>query len=321
MKTEHKIIGWSVFVGAGFWVLDGIFDHFFFYKGTAWSDILFRAPAHELYMRSIIALGFIIFGISVSRIMVKRKLAEEQLKRHKEKMEHASRLISVGEMASTLAHEINQPLCAIMTHAEGCAGLLRSQTLQPDKLARKIETVTRQAERAGQIVARIRKFVQKGKSFKQTVDINQIIRESAAFGKTQAEQRNTVIKLDLDKNVRPIQADHVQIEQVILNLIHNGLDAMGKLSKGKRITISSSMPNENNVEVSVLDRGTGIPQENMEQVFDSFYSTKSKGLGLGLSISRSIVESHGGRLWVTPNQAEGVTFHFTLPVGGTPNGN
>jgi len=252
---------------------------------------------------------------AIAHDITDRKTAREEADQHQMEAAHATRLSSIGEMASTLAHELNQPLCAILTHAEGCLALSRHENADMEKLRSKLSTVAKQAERAGAIISRIRGFTRKGKAQKSTTDLNEVIREVMSLIRAQVERAKILIELNLDEGVRSVPANRVQIEQVILNLVRNGVDAMQDTEPANRkLTITTSMTPENTVEVAIRDSGKGIDKKNTERIFQPFFTTKPEGLGLGLSISQSIVESHSGRLYVKENSDKGATFCLALPA-------
>jgi two-component system sensor kinase FixL len=252
---------------------------------------------------------------NVSRDITDRKQAREEADQHQAEAAHAGRLSSIGEMASALAHELNQPLCAILTHAEGCLAISRHKSADMEKLRSKLSTVAKQAELAGAIISRIRGFTRKGKTQKSAIDLNEVIREVMSLIHAQVERAKILIEFDPDEGVRSVPANRVQIEQVILNLVRNSVDAMQDAKPANRkLTITTSMTPENTVEVIIRDRGKGIDKKNVERIFQPFFTTKPEGLGLGLSISQSIVESHSGRLYVKGNSDKGATFCLVLPA-------
>jgi C4-dicarboxylate-specific signal transduction histidine kinase len=220
----------------------------------------------------------------------------------------------MGQMTSELAHEINQPLCAIMGHAESSLRAVKSKEPNKDKLADKMETIVKQTERVGKIISRIRHFAVKNTGKRSTVHINNAINEAIEIIGFQAKKGGVKIELDLHEDIEPIYADQIQIEQVVLNLIQNGIDALQEVEKSKRKLTISTRDINGSVEVSVTDSGSGISSEDAGKVLEPFFTTKSKGLGVGLSISRSIIEAHGGKLSFRDNSGDGVTFYFTLPV-------
>ncbi|MEZ6017045.1 MAG: ATP-binding protein [Planctomycetota bacterium] len=247
-------------------------------------------------------------------------MAREAERRREAQMAHIARLSTLGEMASGIAHELNQPLAAIVNYATGAARRLRARGEADDELLRAIDQVGNQARRAGGIIQRMRSFAHKGDGGVIRCSLNQIVEETVGFlGLTSAGRR---IRVELDLLAEPdeVLADPIRIEQVLVNLIRNAEDALEGMSSERaprrpRIMIRTAMgPEPGLLEVQVEDEGPGLSPEAMAHLYTPFFTTKPSGLGLGLSISASIVHSHGGRLWVTPAPRTGACFHFTLAV-------
>lgn len=245
-----------------------------------------------------------------------RKWAEEEARKRLDELAHMSRVHSIGQMASGLAHEINQPLSAIGSYAQACALMLKSGSGNSDILRDSLEQIAQQTERAGDIVSRLRQFVRKGITERAPIDINDVVREVVELVTHEMNARGVRLNLDLDEQLPSAQVDRVQIEQVIVNLVRNAIDAMNISTVSDRwLTVRTGVGNPNGmIEVAVSDTGEGISQAEADRLFDAFFTTKADGMGLGLAISRSIVESHQGRLWATPNRDAGTTFRCTLPV-------
>jgi PAS domain S-box-containing protein len=248
--------------------------------------------------------------------ITERRRAEEEVRKRRMEVAHASRLSTIGEMASSLAHELNQPLCAILTHAEGCLSMFRSGSSDTEKVLKKLDTVVKQADRAGKIVSRVKGFSMAGKGSRSTVFVNDYVREATYFLETEINRNHIEVLLDLDESIQPVLADPIQIEQVILNLVQNAIEAMAEIPEDKRHLAISTRLSGDVVEFAVKDSGSGIAEEHTGSLFDSFFTTKPEGLGIGLSICQSIIESHGGRLYFINNPGPGVTFFFTLPTEG-----
>jgi len=245
--------------------------------------------------------------------IIERKQAEKEVQQHQAELLHISRLSTIGEMASGLAHELNQPLCAILSCSDLCLRTIKTQNA--DKLTENLETIATQAEKAGGIIRRLKDFIQKRQPHRSTININNLIREVVGF--VGSDLRHNEIKVDskLDEQIPMVLADSIQIEQVLLNLIRNAIEAMDSVSSQHRRLIIQTLVHANNaIEVAVCDTGVGLPSEFIDQIFNSFFTTKPDGLGIGLSISYSIIEAHEGQLWVTANSDCGSTFRFTLPV-------
>lgn len=250
----------------------------------------------------------------VIRDISERKRAEEEARQHQAKLAHVGRLSTLGEMAAGVAHELHQPLAAIVNFTSGCERRLRADnTVAPDIL-HALEQISAQALRAGEIIRRIRQFIRKEEPSIDWVDINARVHNVARLCQPDSRLLDIEIHLDLTPSLPPIRGNGIQIEQVLLNLIRNGFEAMqGNNGNPKRLSIRTTA-NGPDIEISVSDSGIGLTPEVAERVFDPFFSTKPHGLGLGLGISRSIVEEHGGRLLLQVGAGGGATFRFTLPL-------
>ena len=259
--------------------------------------------------------GGVTHFLGISEDITERKRAEDEARRHRNELAHAGAVIIMGEMATSLAHELNQPLTVISGCAQVCLDRLRSNGSKPGDLVDAMEQVAEQAKRANEIVRRVRSFIQKEERDRGEIDVNEAIRNVADLLRSDAREHGAAIKLDLAHGLPPVIADPFQIQQVILNLAHNGMEAMREgRSSSRRLTIHTSVGRDAVVETTVHDTGAGIPPETLERVFDPFFTTKATGLGMGLSISRSIIEAHGGRLWATSDSETGTGVHFTLPA-------
>ncbi len=224
-----------------------------------------------------------------------------------------ARLVTVGEMATTLAHELNQPLAAISNYSEGCVRRLRSGTWDEAELLDALEKGAAQAERASNVIQRVRNFVSRRAPNLVPCDINEVVSGVSSMIGLEARQNGAGLNLELSDAIPYVRADPLLMEQVILNLSRNALEAMHETPAGERqLTIRSRPNGHNTVEVEVADRGRGIDPQLEANLFTPFFSTKSHGMGLGLHICRSIVEAHGGHVWLSRNPGTGVTFHFSL---------
>ena len=242
-----------------------------------------------------------------------RRRAEALFRQQQEKMQMTARLVTVGEMASTLAHELNQPLAAITNYSMGCVRRLRSGSWDEAELLDALEKGAAQAERASKVIQRVRAFVARRAPNLVPCDINEVVDGVSSMIGLEARQNGTTFKLELSDLVPYVHADPLLMEQVILNLSRNAIEAMQETPAGERLlTIRSRQNGEETVEVEVVDRGRGIDPQLEANLFTPFFSTKSHGMGLGLHICRSIVEAHGGHVWVSRNEPSGVTFHFSL---------
>lgn len=243
-----------------------------------------------------------------------RKEADERNRVQQEKLLLTSRLMSVGEMASTLAHEINQPLSAIANYNMGCVRRLRSGQWNEGELLAAMEKSSAQAERAGRVVRRVREFLRRREPQREPCDLNAIIEEVTELIELEAERAGAAVLHDLDPGLPLVSADQVMIEQLLLNLIKNGIDAMRDTAPGSRRLSVATRRRDATVEVIVADVGCGIAAEVEAELFAPFFTTKEQGMGMGLNICRSIVELHEGRLWFEHAVAGGSEFHFVLPA-------
>jgi two-component system sensor kinase FixL len=222
----------------------------------------------------------------------------------------------MGEMASTLAHELNQPLTAVASYLNGCRRLLDGKTEPESVMVREaIERAADQALRAGQIIRRMRQFVSRGESERQVEGLSKLIEEASALALVGIRETGVRVRYDLDRRARFVVVDKVQIQQVILNLMRNAIEAMQETERRELLVATSVRPGEM-VEISVTDTGPGIAPEVAHRLFQPFVTTKPHGMGVGLSISRTIVEAHGGRLWVEPNPEGGTIFRLTVKAIG-----
>jgi PAS domain S-box-containing protein len=245
-----------------------------------------------------------------------RKLAEEALDKARSELARVSRLTTMGELAASIAHEVNQPLTAVTNNANVCLRLLANSNLDPGVLRRALEEIVADGSRASAVISRIRAFIKKTPAQKSTLDINEVIQEVSALVGHEAQKKQVAIEVQLTRTLPLVWADRVQLQQVLLNLMMNGIEAMTAVTDRPRVLWMQSQVHESgDLLVAVRDSGTGLGSEP-DRLFTPFFTTKVNGLGMGLSISRSFVESHNGRLWATPNSPHGAVFSFTLPAAG-----
>jgi signal transduction histidine kinase len=245
-------------------------------------------------------------------IDLKRAEAERQRLRQLETdLAHINRVSMMGELAASLAHELKQPIVAALTNAKTCVRWLRRDT--PD-VAEGCEAALRMvndATRAAEVIDRVRSLYRRDTSERERLDVNEIIREMIILLRDNADRNFISIRTELDSALPLITADRVQLQQVLMNLILNGIEAMK--DRSGELTITSKRTADAQLLVSVSDSGIGLPVGEVDRIFDAFFSTKAQGTGMGLSISRRIIECHGGRLWASANRERGATFQFTLP--------
>ena len=251
--------------------------------------------------------------------ITERKRMEEETLRHQERLEQTSRLITMGEMASSLAHELNQPLSAIANYCMGSVNRLKSGDYRREDILAAMEKASAQAERAGKIIRRTREFVKKSEPVRAPVALVEIVEEAIGFAEIEARKAAVAIQVSIPPDLPPVFADRIMIEQVVLNLVKNGIESMQQTPPDARaLNLAARLDGEGMVEVTVADRGCGMTDGQVERLYTPFFTTKAEGMGMGLNICRSIVEFHDGRLWVQPNPGGGSVFRFTLPVGTKP---
>src|ERR1700738_2666795 len=259
---------------------------------------------------------------NVCRDITERKRAEaearENDRRYREmqmELAHANRVATMGQLTASIAHEVNQPIAATVTNAEGALRWLRAGSSHLDEVQQVLPSIIGDGKRAGEVIHRIRALMKKAPPKKDRLEINGVILEIINLTRGEAARYGVSVLTELGDHLPVVEADRVQLQQVLLNLIVNALEAMGAANEGPReLLISTAKVQSSGVLVAVQDSGPGLEAAMLEQVFESFYTTKPTGLGLGLSICRSIIEAHGGRLWASPNQRRGATFQFTLPA-------
>jgi len=221
----------------------------------------------------------------------------------------------MGELTASIAHEVNQPLAAVVTNGNACLRWLAADPPNFDEAREALRRIIRDGNRASEVIARIRALVKKDEPVARRLDCNEILLEIVALTQSEVARRGASLQTDLAPNLPAVTGDRVQLQQVLLNLVINALDAMSALTERPRvIRIHTRTPEPKTIVCAVEDSGVGLDPRQAARLFDAFYTTKPEGLGMGLSISRSIVEAHGGKLWATSNEGHGATFHFTLPI-------
>src|SRR5882757_8185237 len=228
---------------------------------------------------------------------------------------HVNRVTTMGQLAASIAHEVNQPLAAVVANAEACLRWLDRQTPDLDAARRSVQWIIDDGNRAGEVIRRVRALANKTEIEKVPLDVNEIIREVITLVQRELIGHLVSLQMELAPALPMTLGDRVQLQQVMINLVMNGIEAMQSVTDRPRaLVIRSAQDETQQVLVSVTDRGVGISAENADRLFNAFFTTKSSGMGMGLSICRSIMEAHGGRLWATANVPHGATFQFTLPV-------
>jgi PAS domain S-box-containing protein len=254
----------------------------------------------------------------VELLTKERALASERALRESEaELARVLRALSLGELATSIAHEVNQPLVGVVTNAEAGLRWLSSKPPNIEEARESLVMIAEDGTRAGEVIRRLREFLSKRSPHATPLDINEVVQEAIGLARAELAKRQVEVRTELSGDIRPVRGDRVQLQQVILNLIMNGAEAMAATSASKEVVVTSRRSAEDRVLVAVRDAGVGISAEDMPRIFDAFFTTKPAGMGMGLSISRSILEAHGGRIWAEANDGPGLTVQFSLPVGKT----
>ena len=254
--------------------------------------------------------------IGATQDVTEIKLAEEALNKARAELTHAARVMTLGALTASIAHEVNQPLSGIITNASTCLRMLAADPPNLDGARATAQRTLRDGNRASEIIQRLRAMFAHKERTAESVDLNEAAREVLALSLSELQRSGVILRTDFDESLPAVTGDRVQLQQVILNLILNAADAMRAIDdRPRELLVTTASEDANRVRLSVRDSGLGIDPENFAKLFDAFYTTKSDGMGVGLSISRSIIESHEGRLWATANDGPGATFSFSIPSG------
>jgi PAS domain S-box-containing protein len=259
------------------------------------------------------ASGDLVQFVGSSTDITERKQAEEALHQAQKDVARINRITTMGELTASLAHEVKQPIAAAVTDANTCVRWLSRDDPDVEEAREAASRVVKDATRAAEIITRVRQLFKKGTPEQALIDVNEIIREMIVLLGSDATRYDVSIQTELAKDLPQVMGDRVQMQQVLMNLMTNSIDAMKDLD-GTRELIISSQAEDGQLMISVSDTGVGLPPKQADQIFDAFFTTKPQGTGMGLRISRSIVESHGGRLWAADNSPRGASFHLTLPI-------
>jgi C4-dicarboxylate-specific signal transduction histidine kinase len=246
--------------------------------------------------------------------ITERKHAEEAVRKAQAELAHVSRVTTLGEMAASIAHEVDQPLSGVVINANASLRFLTGASPNLDEVRDGLQAIARDGRRASDVIARIRGLARRTPSEKESLDINEVVREVVALAEGEGRRARARCRTELGGDLPRVVGDRVQLQQVVLNLLLNGLEAMSAVVDRRReLVISTEREATEWVRVEVKDSGSGIDPQLANRLFEAFYTTKPGGMGMGLSISRTIVEQHGGRLWAVPNDGPGTTFRFTVP--------
>lgn len=288
------------------------------------SDLEFRIVLPDGTVKHIHGLAHPVFTSNGELVEVvgtaiditERKHAEnerERLQQLEANLAHINRVTTMGELTASLAHEINQPIGAAMTNAQACLRFLNCGQLDLPEAREAAQEMVKDARRAADIIDRVRSLYRKGSAHQEIVDVNEVIREMVVMFQKEANRYSVDMRAELCENLPSVVADRVQLQQVLMNLMKNGIEAMRDAGMGGELSIKSQLAEDGQLLISVSDTGVGLPIGKGTEIFNAFFTTKSQGTGVGLAITRSIVESHGGRVWATENSGRGTTFQFTLP--------
>lgn len=250
---------------------------------------------------------------------LKQKIAQlavtsERLRKTQSDLARVNRITTLGELTAALAHEVNQPIASAVTNAQASLRWLAGQPPNLDEARAAVKRIVGDGTRAANIVSRIRLLFSKGTTHRESVDANAVIRDTIDLLQGEATRNGVLLRTDLAAKLPPVRGDRVQLQQVVMNLMVNAIDAMDGVDGNRELSVRSQQGQDGQVSISVLDTGVGIPAEKANQIFEAFFTTKPQGVGMGLAVCRSIVQSHGGRLWAAPNSPRGAAFFLTLPA-------
>jgi C4-dicarboxylate-specific signal transduction histidine kinase len=299
-------------------------------------DYFFIPPVNSFTLNAAVAAylaAFVVCALIASWVSSVKKKSEDALKEARDQLEirvsertaalmqtqaeltHLSRVLSMGELTASIAHEIKQPLTALVMNGHACIEWLSVNPPNLDKARTTAEKIIRDGTRAAAILSRIRALFNKEPPAKDWLDINEVIQELIVLVRAEAQKQHIPLRTELAMNLPKVRGDRVQLQQVVLNLIMNGMDAMASINgKQRELLVCSWQESSNEIGVKVADGGIGLAPETADKIFDPFFTTKPHGIGMGLSVSRSIIESHDGKLWATPRPQGGTIFQFTIPV-------
>jgi C4-dicarboxylate-specific signal transduction histidine kinase len=265
---------------------------------------------------TVAMIAFTITSVIITGLAARvRRVAAEELRQTRADLARFARVAVLGELTASIAHEVNQPLSGVVSSGNACLRWLGSDPPNVEKAMQSATRIIRDANRASEVVQRVRALVTNAPPEKTWVSLNEAIEEIIILSRSDADTHRIQLRTSLADNLPPVWADKIQVQQVLLNLMTNAVDALRSVEGGTRdLTISTAAEPPSGVIASVRDTGPGVDPAKLEHVFDAFYTTKSEGMGMGLAISKSIIEAHGGRLWATANQPRGASFQFVLPT-------
>jgi C4-dicarboxylate-specific signal transduction histidine kinase len=261
--------------------------------------------------------GDLLEYVGTSIDVTERKRADEERERLRQAqtdLAHVNRVTTMGELTASLAHEVNQPIAAAITNANTCMRWLSADTPNLEEARAAAMRIVKDGTRAAEIIKRVRLLFKKGSPERELVDLNEVVRDMIVLLRSEATRYSISVRTKLAADLPEVVGDRVQLQQVLMNLMINGIDAMRDVDGTRELVVKSERGEYEQALVSVSDTGVGLPQQQADQIFNAFFTTKSHGFGMGLRISRSIVESHGGHLWAAENSPRGASFYVTLPT-------
>ncbi|HZO42376.1 MAG TPA: PAS domain S-box protein [Methylomirabilota bacterium] len=294
-------------------------DRCFAGEQVTYGEWLTNAAARVYHVRTYTALrntsNEVIAALVISRDLTEHMLAVEALQKAQAELAHVTRVTTLGELAASVAHEVNQPLAAIVADANASLNWLAASPPDLESVSGALEAIVRDGHRAGEVIQRIRQLARKGAPRTDPLDLNDVVRDVVPLVRAELLHQEISLTLDLGSKLCPVLGDRIQLQQVLLNLVMNAIEAMGSVAdRHRELLIRSESRDDDHISVAVQDTGIGVAAGHLDHLFSAFFTTKPGGMGMGLSISRSIIEAHGGQLWATPNRPHGAIFHFALPA-------
>ena len=300
---------WGRFVPALLVLILAILGLTYLFPSEFWTYRILGGTTDVVALLTFVALAFL-----VTRLIARTRRAAEALRQAQADLAHVSRVTTMGELTTSIAHEVNQPLAGIVTNAGAALRWLAGDPPNLEETRDAARRIIRDGNRASEVIARIRALARKADTEKQPMDLNEAVQEVLALAEGEVRRHGVLLQRTLAGDLPLVLGDRVQLQQVVLNLVMNGIESMSSVGDRPRVLIIKTERVESDGAcVSIQDSGVGIDPEGAAHIFEAFYSTKAGGMGMGLSISRSIVENHGGRLWALPGDGAGATFHFTVP--------
>jgi NO-binding membrane sensor protein with MHYT domain len=297
------------------------------YTGMRAAIFTAHGPLHEARLSAgldqtnlalaVAGFTFVILAFASVASLFERKRAEEALRQAQAELAHVTRVMTLGELTASISHEVNQPIAAIVTNGQICLRLLALEPPRPDDMRATVERIITDGNRASEVIQRIRALAKRSEPQMVSLDINDVIREAVLLMRREVLSQGVSLRTELAPALPHVHGDRVQLQQVVINLLINGVEAMAPITDRPRvILVRSGLHETGQVHVAVQDSGIGIDSKTAEKLFSAFFTTKPTGMGMGLSISRSIIRVHGGRLWASPNPDHGAAFQFTVPTSG-----